>query len=722
MEKGQRVLVYDDKIMSWRGSICEYTDDDGRKIKMIPTIHPRALLSAPRWYGRWEGDWLRIKEDAKFAELGRYPVCTHDVFPSIRRLEEYYHYLRALAVDKPKSILALDIETPGRVISCIGFSADPMYSLTVPLLPSHWSNKQDLPQAWDIVRKILSLPIPKATHGGLFDAYWLQRYPHHPINLIDWDWDSQAMHHCLDSSDQHSLAYCASRDLRVEFWKDEAKEDGGKYSKRFTRDTRQLHTYCGKDACYTRALIPIYIDRLKEQGLMRFYKEHYRRKFYPVLDMMCEGIPVNEGKRELAFERERLQLDVLRRELKELAGEDLVAKKGLSPTRVIRYFYSTLGCRSRRRKKGKLSAGEAEVRWLMVHNRKAKMGGQKVLDFRRHQKLMGSFDEVRVDSDGRFRSTYKFLTRWGRFASAKNPMGGGGNAQNIDREVRDMFVPIQGHVLLELDAAQGESRIRDAMAYSITKDPYMLRLATASPLELDQHREHAASILSILRDEKVSPTDVTDEEREIGKRTNHAIGYGMRGEMMADQVITDSKGKMVLTPEECQEFIDALLGKLWSIPRWQEEIRYRVQHDRMLETSWGRRFLFTHDRLEDKTYRDAYSSIPQADLVELINQWGFLPLAEKIEDEDMETHILAQEHDSLVISTPPWEAWGVVEFLGVGLTKTKKYWGTPVSMPIGVKMGMDWGTSMTKWKVIPTQGEFEEALTGLVDQHGLVPF
>jgi uracil-DNA glycosylase family 4 len=716
-EKGKLVLDYPDRIMSWRGSICEYIDDNGRQRKMIPTIHPRALLSAPTWQGRWEADWLRIKGDSEFPELRRFSdQCEHKIFPTIEELYKFHAMLAKRSKDRGE-IVAIDIETPNRVISCIGFSLDPHYSMTVGLLPSHWKNKADLPRAWNVVRSICELPIAKATHGGLFDAYYMAMVPHPPIYFYEWLWDTQAEHHCMDSSDSHSLAYCASRDIRVEFWKDEAKEiENGEYKGRYRRDTAELHTYNGKDACYTRALTSVYIDRLREMGLLRFYKEHYRRKFYPVLNMMLEGMPIDEQKREVAFERERLKLDILRRELKELTGEDLVAKKGLSPTRVIKYFYGTLGCkppRAAKGRKGKLSAGEAQVRWLMVKTKKAVPGGQKVLDFRRHQKLLNSFSEARVDDDGRFRSTYKFLTRWSRFSSSKNPMGGGGNAQNIDREVRDMFVPIRGHVLIELDAAQGESRIRDAMAYSVSNDEYMLRLATASPLDLDQHREHAASILSILRGTEVDPQDVTGTERQIGKRTNHAIGYGMGGVMMADQVLTDSKGQLVLTPEECQEFIDALLQRLPAIVRWQEEIRYLVQHDRKLETSWGRIFRFTHDRLEDKTYKDAYSAIPQCDLVELLNQEGFLPLAERIEDEEMGSRILAQEHDSLVISTPLEEAWGVVDFTASNLMKPRKYWGTEVSMPIGVKLGLDWGPGMREWKVVPTRDEFVEALESM---------
>src|SRR5271166_3057982 len=73
-------------ITKWRGSILSYTDRRGRKIKVIPTIHPASILrvnkgkggakTMPSWQRAFLYDWQRIAEDSKFREL-RLPRMSH---------------------------------------------------------------------------------------------------------------------------------------------------------------------------------------------------------------------------------------------------------------------------------------------------------------------------------------------------------------------------------------------------------------------------------------------------------------------------------------------------------------------------------------------------------------------------------------------------------------------------------------------------------------------
>jgi len=67
--------------------------------------------------------------------------------------------------------------------------------------------------------------------------------------------------------------------------------------------------------------------------------------------------------------------------------------------------------------------------------------------------------ETEIDSDNRFRSSFNIAgTTTGRWSSSKSSTGTGGNAQNIDPELRHVFIPDPGYDLYGYDLEQAESR------------------------------------------------------------------------------------------------------------------------------------------------------------------------------------------------------------------------------------------------------------------------
>jgi len=86
------------------------------------------------------------------------------------------------------------------------------------------------------------------------------------------------------------------------------------------------------------------------------------------------------------------------------------------------------------------SAGEVEVRKLMLKHKELVPVGELILDHRRKKKLSEFYSDARIDADSRVRCQYQLTTLAGRWKSKKSPIGTGTNAQNPDREIRDMFL------------------------------------------------------------------------------------------------------------------------------------------------------------------------------------------------------------------------------------------------------------------------------------------
>ena len=104
-------------LMSHRGSIYEYADQRGRRIKVIPTPHPMVVSDFHTPSMQWvcAMDWKRIAEDAKFREL-RLPQQTHLISPSTSEALEYIRWTcqRAaeLAAKGERLVMSIDVETP----------------------------------------------------------------------------------------------------------------------------------------------------------------------------------------------------------------------------------------------------------------------------------------------------------------------------------------------------------------------------------------------------------------------------------------------------------------------------------------------------------------------------------------------------------------------------------------------------------------------------------
>lgn len=221
------------KIWDWRGSIMQYTFDDGRTCKMIPTPHPAAVFYDPSIIKLCRADWKRIASDGQFREL-RLPVREHLV-PPIKEewLRDYLTWSK-----NPRYAMALDIETipEARRITCVGFAFSRHESITLP-----W------PEYRTAIKQLCESPCQKILQNGGYDTYWLS---HWNIDVRNYVWDTLAMAHCLDCTmPGFDLATLGSLYTRQPFWKRSRKETDTDTVDRTPLD--KLYEYNGTDCTVT---------------------------------------------------------------------------------------------------------------------------------------------------------------------------------------------------------------------------------------------------------------------------------------------------------------------------------------------------------------------------------------------------------------------------------------------------------------------------------------
>lgn len=474
-----------------RGSIYTYTDLNGLAIKVMPTIHPAAVLRRMLWEKRCLVDWKRIATERLFKEYVEFERKLI-INPSEKQVIDYLEEV----LDHPERDMAIDIECWGKSLSCVGFATSPLESITIPTL-----SKDQMDLFLPYIKKLCESDCPKVLCNGLFDWYWLDAYG---IQLVNYRKDIQYAHHALDPIEEHSLNFLASIYTRAKYWKDEAKdaEEILKYASK--RDA--LWNYNGLDCCHTIEIWPIIRWHLQKEGLLDFYYTHYADMLIHLHRTSRHGTRVNTELQKQWAKKLKQEMAELRAKLEEAAGENLFStksksyyrnptkdewklllkddettydsngipkakhidrearkklaeqgltygitganagkiryskeedQKGFSKVKLERFFYETLKLPKQRKRgaNGKMtvSLDEGAIRKL-CEKFPTQIGdyGKWLIAYREKEKEQQYFRGA-YDKDGRLRCSYKFLTKEGRLASSKNPMRTGFNMQNIKR-------------------------------------------------------------------------------------------------------------------------------------------------------------------------------------------------------------------------------------------------------------------------------------------------
>jgi DNA polymerase I-like protein with 3'-5' exonuclease and polymerase domains len=305
------------------------------------------------------------------------------------------------------------------------------------------------------------------------------------------------------------------------------KDDGKKWFKVGGSDYNTFWAYNAKDSAVCLEAFPkIYAD-LRRLGNEKAYHDKIKL-IEPLLYMSEHGLLTDVAGLRKASEEAEVELKQLTIELHKIAGYELNPS---SPKQLANHFYSIRGYRPyTNRKTGNISTDESALTRLA---NKGSAEAKILLKTRKLEKLKGTYYDVRIDPDSRFRCAYNPVgTKGGRISSSESIFDTGGNFQNIPNSVRRYLLADPGYILYAPDLSQAENRV---VAY-IAPDLNMIR---AFEEGIDIHRQTASLIFNKPMDQISSDEDVEADpscassiggglfsERFWGKKGNHAFNYG----------------------------------------------------------------------------------------------------------------------------------------------------------------------------------------------------
>lgn len=198
-------------IASIRGSVAQSAWG-----KCLPTYHPQAV--GYDWSLRpvLFADLCKAKREAEYPEIRRPPREVW-IEPSLEDLGTFEEHL------DEAEMLAVDIETIGDMITCVGFAPSHDRAIVVPFFDAlkpgrnYWPSFEEERTAWQWVAKWCRSPIPKVLQNGLYDINFLWKTM--GIAVVNAVHDTMLLSHALQPELQKGLAFLGSIYTDESSWK-----------------------------------------------------------------------------------------------------------------------------------------------------------------------------------------------------------------------------------------------------------------------------------------------------------------------------------------------------------------------------------------------------------------------------------------------------------------------------------------------------------------------
>jgi DNA polymerase-1 len=294
-----------------------------------------------------------------------------------------------------------------------------------------------------------------------------------------------------------------------------------------------------------------------------------------------------------------------------------------------------------------------------------------LLDYRELSKLQSTYVDVlpqRVNhSTGRIHTSFSQTgAATGRLSSSEP------NLQNIPvrtprgEEIRRCFVPAPSHRFVVADYSQIELRL---LAH-LSRDPQFIEAFGRGG---DIHRETASVIFDVSLDA------VTSEMRSQAKTINFATIYGQGPFSLSHQ--------LGISKEEARAFIDLYFERFAGVRRFLDHSISLAKDLGYAETLFGRRRYVPE--LKDRNFnvrafgeRVAMNSPLQGSAADLIKR-AMVGVRDALAARGLESSVLLQVHDELVVESPTEEVGRVAE-----LVKVEMEGAAELSVPLVVDVGV----------------------------------
>jgi len=262
-----------------------------------------------------------------------------------------------------------------------------------------------------------------------------------------------------------------------------------------------------------------------------------------------------------------------------------------------------------------------------------------IMDYRMLTKLKSTYADGLMKvicEDGRIRTTFQNLvTATGRLSSTEPNLQNIPVRTDLGAEIRKMFVPREGHVLVDADYSQIELRV---LAH-IADDPVMQRSFIEGE---DIHTVTAAQVFGVALE------DVTPLQRRHAKAVNFGIVYGISEFSLSEDI--------GVTRWEARDYIDNYLAHYSGVRQYMKQVVVDARESGFTQTMFGRKryipeLTSSNFNIRQGAERMALNTPIQGTAADLI-KLAMIRVDAALREEYPQAKLLLQVHDELIVESP----------------------------------------------------------------------
>ena len=270
-----------------------------------------------------------------------------------------------------------------------------------------------------------------------------------------------------------------------------------------------------------------------------------------------------------------------------------------------------------------------------------------VLEYRQYAKLKSTYLLKALDPDGRIRTRFQMtVTATGRLSSTEPNLQNIPTRTDLGSEIRRMFIPAEGCVLVDADYSQIELRL---LAH-ISGDEAMRAAFTTGA---DIHTATAAQVFH------VAPGDVTHEMRRRAKAVNFGIVYGISAFSLSQDI--------GVTVAEAKAYMEAYFATFPGVRKYMDDVVAKAKEQGYVETLFHRRRELPEIRSSNFNMRSfgerVALNMPIQGTAADIMKLAMVAVEKRLKRELPEAKLVLQVHDELIVECPKPQAAAAAKLL-----------------------------------------------------------
>ena len=414
-------------------------------------------------------------------------------------------------------------------------------------------------------------------------------------------------------------------------------------------------------------LRPVLTEELEKQGMTKLYREIE----FPLCDVLYrmekEGIDIDRAQLEqfgtmlaqriddcekliFSYSEEPFNINSTKQ-----LGVLLFEKLGLPPVKKTKTGYST----------------NADVLEKLKNKHPIIPA---IMDYRMLTKLKSTYADgllKQIAEDGRIHTTFQNLvTATGRLSSTEPNLQNIPVRTDLGAEIRKMFIPRAGHVLVDADYSQIELRV---LAH-IAEDENM---CSAFRGGMDIHTVTASQVFG------VKPEEVTPLQRRHAKAVNFGIVYGISEFSLSEDI--------GVSRYEARDYIENYLTNYRGVRAFMKNVVAEARERGYTETMFGRRRYIPELKSSNFNIRSGAERMTlntpiqgtAADLIKL----AMIRVDAALRENFPEAKLLLQVHDELIVECPEEIAEDVAKLVSAEMENVAKL---NVPLTAEAKIGKSW--------------------------------